>query len=111
MYISIQHFLEKGIKKLEQYEKKFLNNPTDIASFVFGITDELHKLGLEIIKENFEFIDSEIQKDSKRKENWSVERHDMKCLQLPWEMCISARLIIRIKQQAIMNTCWTECWR
>ena len=80
MYISIQHFLEKGIKKLEQYEKKFLNNPTDIASFVFGITDELHKLGLEIIKENFEFIDSEIQKDSKRKENWSVERHDMKCL-------------------------------
>ena len=80
MNISIQHFLEKGIKKLEQYEKKFLNNPTDIASFVFGITDELHKLGLEIIKENFEFIDSEIQKDSKRKENWSVERHDMKCL-------------------------------
>ena len=50
MYISIQHFLEKGIKKLEQYEKKFLNNPMDIASFVFGITDELHKLGLEIIK-------------------------------------------------------------
>lgn len=80
MNISIQHFLEKGIKKLEQYEKKFLNNPTDIASFVLGITDELHKLGLEIIKENFEFIDSEIQKDSKRKENWSVERHDMKCL-------------------------------
>lgn len=38
MNISIQHFLEKGIKKLEQYEKKFLNNPTDIASFVFGIT-------------------------------------------------------------------------
>ena len=40
----------------------------------------LLQLGLEIIKENFEFIDSEIQKDSKRKENWSVELHDMKCL-------------------------------
>ena len=80
MNISIQHFLEKGIEKLKEVEKAFLNNPTDMASFVLGITEEVHKLGLEIIKETLEFVDDEIRKDSKRKESWYVERSDNKCL-------------------------------
>ena len=64
MYISIQHFLEKGIEKLKEVEKAFLTNPTDMASFVLGITDEVHKFGLEMIKETLEFMDEEIRKDS-----------------------------------------------
>ena len=80
MYISIQHFLENGIEKLKEVEKTFLNNPTDMASFVRGITDEVQKLGLEMIKETLEFMDDEIRKDSKRKESWYVERSDKKCL-------------------------------
>ena len=80
MYISIQHFLENGIEKLKEVEKTFLNNPTDMASFVRGITDEVQKLGLEMIKETLEFMDDEIRKDSKRKESWYVERSDSKCL-------------------------------
>ena len=51
-----------------------------MASFVLGITEEVHKLGLEIIKETLEFVDDEIRKDSKRKESWYVERSDNKCL-------------------------------
>ena len=80
MYISIQHFLEKGIEKLKEVEKAFLTNPTDMASFVIGITEEVHKLGLEIIKETLESTDDEIRKDSKRKDSWYVERSDNKCL-------------------------------
>jgi len=80
MYISIQHFLEKGIERLKKVEKAFLTNPTDMASFVLGITEEVHKLGLEMIKETLEFMDEEIRKDSKRKESWYVERSDNKCL-------------------------------
>jgi len=80
MYISIQHFLEKGIERLKEVEKVFLTNPTDMASFVLGITDEVHKFGLEMIKETLEFMDEEIPKDSKRKESWYVERSDYKCL-------------------------------
>ena len=80
MYISIQHFLEKGIEKLKEVEKAFLTNPTDMASFVLGITEEVHKLGLDMIKETLEFMDDEIRKDSKRKESWYVERSDNKCL-------------------------------
>ena len=56
MNISIQHFLEKGIEKLKEVEKAFLNNPTDMASFVLGITEEVHKLGLEITKETLEQV-------------------------------------------------------
>jgi len=41
-----------------------LTNPTDMASFVLGITDEVHKFGLEMIKETLEFMDEEIRKDS-----------------------------------------------
>ena len=51
MIKSIQHFEKSGIKNLEKVVEKFLKNPTDMASFVYGIRDEVIHLGLSIIQE------------------------------------------------------------
>ena len=34
-----------------------MTNPTKLAEYVYGLTDELHKLGLEMIKESLETMD------------------------------------------------------
>ena len=34
-----------------------MKDPTKLAEYVMGLTDELHKLGLEMIKESLEYMD------------------------------------------------------
>ena len=41
MIKSIQQFEESGIKKLEKIIESFMKNPKDMASFVYGIRDEV----------------------------------------------------------------------
>ena len=60
MLKSIQHFNEISIHKFEKLENNFLRNPKDIAGYVLGITNELHNLGLEMIKESLELLDQMI---------------------------------------------------
>ena len=49
MINSIKYFEEKCISKFEKLEDDFVKDPTKLAEYVFGLTDELHKLGLEMI--------------------------------------------------------------
>ena len=39
----------------------------------YSLTDELHKLGLEMIKESLEYMDMMLQKSALRREKWVVE--------------------------------------
>ena len=80
MINSIKYFEEKCISKFEKLEDEFLKNPTRLAEYVFGITDELHKLGLEMIKESLETMDMMLQKSALRREKWVVETHNSKQL-------------------------------
>ena len=50
MIKSIQQFEESGIKKLGKIIESFMKNPKDMASFVYGIRDEVIALGLDLIK-------------------------------------------------------------
>ena len=52
MINSIKYFEEKCINRFEKLEDDFMKNPTKLAEYVYGLTDELHKLGLEMIKES-----------------------------------------------------------
>lgn len=77
---SIQHFNEISIHKFEKLENNFLRNPKDIAGYVLGITNELHNLGLEMIKESLELLDQMITESLWRQEEWVVDRHSQKQL-------------------------------
>lgn len=80
MINSIKYFEEKCISKFEQLEDDFMKEPTKLAEYVFGLTDELHKLGLEMIKESLEYMDMMLQKSALRREKWVVETHSKKQL-------------------------------
>lgn len=51
MIKSIQYFNEESIKKIGDLEHDFHSDPTDIASYVMGITAVMQELGLKIISE------------------------------------------------------------
>lgn len=78
MINSIQHFEEFGIKKLGEVVETFMKNPTDLASLVYGIRDEVVALGLGILKESLEECNHLIRGDRKRKEGWEIVKTDTK---------------------------------
>lgn len=80
MLKSIQYFNEFSINKFEKLENNFLRDPADIAGYVLGITNEIYKLGLEMIKESLELLDQMITESLWRQENWVVDRHSQKQL-------------------------------
>lgn len=80
MIESIKFFENECIGKFEQLENNFMKDPTKIAEYVLGLTQELHKLGLEMIKESLESMDQMIQKSPIRKNKWNVESHTDKQL-------------------------------
>lgn len=80
MISSIQQFEETGIKKLEKVIEKFLQNPTDMATFVQGIQTEMIVLGLNLIKETMEGCNQALRDSGKRKAEWEIVRTDSKKL-------------------------------
>ncbi len=76
MIKSIHLFEEVGIKNLEKVIEKFLKDPKDMASFVYGITENIIKLGLDIIKETLEDCDEMLRNSGKRKQNWQIVKKD-----------------------------------
>lgn len=80
MVNSIRYFEEECIKKFEKLEDEFMKEPTKIAEYVLGLTEELHKLGLEMIKESLETMNQMLRESPIRLNNWVVEAHDIKQL-------------------------------
>ncbi len=80
MLNSIQHFEEKGIKKLEKVVEKFAKDPTDMATFINGVTDSMVSLGLDIIRETLEDFDQVLRESPKRCRDWYIVKQDRKTL-------------------------------
>lgn len=80
MINSIKYFEEKCISKFENLEDKFLKDPTKMAEYVIGLTEELHQLGLHMIRESLEMMDQMLQESPIRRKNWLVEAHKEKQL-------------------------------
>ena len=51
MVNSIRYFEEECINRFEKLEDDFMKDTTKLAEYVYGLTAELHKLGLEMIKD------------------------------------------------------------
>lgn len=71
---SILHFNDVCVGVFENLIADLYKNPKDIASFVNGITDELHKWGLMLIQEVLEAMDQMIRESGKRKLDWVIEK-------------------------------------
>lgn len=80
MINSIKYFEEKCISIFEKLEDDFLKEPTKFAEYVMGLTEELHKLGLEMIRETLESMDEMLRKSPVRKKNWVIESSTSKQL-------------------------------
>lgn len=76
MIKSIQQFEEVGVKKLGKVLEDFAKTPKKQAEFVYGVTDAVVRLGLDIIKETFESMDEELRTSGLRKSDWVISRRD-----------------------------------
>lgn len=73
---SIQHFAEFRIKKLEEVRENFINNPKDMAAFIYGIRNEMISFAMDIVKETLENCNQCLRESGKRKQDWQVIRTD-----------------------------------
>ena len=51
MVKSIQYFNDKSVPVFERLEDELLRDPSDIASYIMKLTEELHKTGIRMIEE------------------------------------------------------------
>lgn len=83
MVNSILYFEEHCIKIFEKLEDNFLKNPKNFAEYVYEITDLLHKLGTEMIRDSLEAMDYMLCESPIRKKSWIIEAHHTKTLLTP----------------------------
>lgn len=57
MYNSIQHFQQEGIKKIIEVFENYQNDFSRMAEMVYGVTEEVTKLGCSMIAEKWESYD------------------------------------------------------
>lgn len=77
---SITDFVEDFINRMILLQENFFKNPKEIEKLVYGMSDELQKLGLTMIKAMLEEMNQALCKSSFRKDKWYVEKHDHKQL-------------------------------
>lgn len=80
MYKSIQYFNEECAQKFDYLEDEFIREPSDLAAYVYRLTEELHKLGLRMLQETLEDMNGMLNKSVIRKKRWVVDRHEQKQL-------------------------------
>lgn len=76
MVKSIQQFIGSGVENLEKIMIQFAENPTKIAEMVYGITEGVTNLGLNIIAEELELYDEILRDSGIRKKDWCIVRRD-----------------------------------
>ena len=80
MINSIKYFEEECINRFEKLEDNFMKEPQKLAEYVLGLTEELHNVGLRMIKESLEEMNGMLRKSQKRMQHWVVESHTTKQL-------------------------------
>lgn len=80
MINSIKYFEEECINKFEKLEDDFMKEPMKMAEYVLGLTEELHKFGLQMIQESLESMNQMLRDSPIRLQHWVVESHETKQL-------------------------------
>lgn len=80
MINSIRYFEEECINRFEKLEDDFMKEPQKLAEYVLGLTEELQNLGLRMIQESLEEMNTMLRKSKKRLQHWVVESNETKQL-------------------------------
>lgn len=73
---SIQQFQQEGIKRLTEIFSKYSDDPSKLAEMIASVTREIHKLGRDLIKEEWESYDEVLRKHRDCRKGWSIVRKD-----------------------------------
>lgn len=73
---SIQHFQEKGTKRLTDLFSRYTEDPTKIAEMIRGVTKEVITLGCSIIAEEWESYDEILRNRKDLRKGWQIVRRD-----------------------------------
>ena len=76
MINSIQHFCENGVKRLTNVFKTYTDDLTRIAEMVYGVTDEVTRLGCSMIAEEWESYDELLRERKDLRRGWYIVRRD-----------------------------------
>ncbi len=76
MINSIQQFCQDGAKRLTDIFNNYTSDLTKIAEMVYGVTDEVTKLGCSIIAEEWESYDELLRTRKDLRTGWYIVRRD-----------------------------------
>ncbi len=76
MYYTIQHFIEKDIKEIENSLKEIIMGEKDAEDLSEDIEERVLKLGTGLLGELYELLDEEIRKSISRKKHWNIEHRN-----------------------------------
>jgi len=76
MINSIQQFQMNGVKNLTDIFMKYTDDLSKTAEMIYGVTEEIHKLGRNIIKEEWESYDELLRKRKDIRKGWHIVRKD-----------------------------------
>lgn len=76
MINSIQQFCENGAKKLTDIFETYTEDLAKIAEMVYGVTEEVTRLGCSIIAEEWESYDELLRKRKDLRRGWHIVRRD-----------------------------------
>ena len=76
MINSILQFQKNGIKRLDRVFRTYADDPSKVAEMVYGVTEEMIRLGTSIIAEEWEHYDSLLHDNPDLRPGWYVIRQD-----------------------------------
>ena len=76
MINSIQQFGENGVKRLADIFDSYTGDLTKIAEMVYGVTEEVTKLGCSMIAEEWESYDELLRNRKDLRKGWYIVRRD-----------------------------------
>ena len=76
MINSIQQFCQEGAHRLTDIFSSYTSDITKIAEMVYGVTDEVTKLGCNIIAEEWESYDELLRERKDLRKGWHIVRRD-----------------------------------
>ena len=76
MINSIHHFAKEGVKYLAKVFENYTDDLTKIAEMVQGVTEEVVRLGVSIIAEEWESYDELLRKRRDLRPGWHIVRKD-----------------------------------
>ena len=76
MFNSIHYFQEKGIQKLKNIFDEYSHDFSKMAEMVYGVTEEVTKLGCSMIAEEWESYDEILRKRKDLRKGWYIVRKD-----------------------------------